>query len=607
VSTKLLSERWARPIRAALLLFGLALILVGTAVPGAYTIDENNYLVSLLSLRSGGLALPGTADLRPSTELYWFDPLAMGRAAQTPLVSTVPPLWAFLALPFSFFGWYGLVALNVLALLTTACLVFWYAGAVSNRRATSWIAASAVFVGGFSIEYAQGVWPHCLTMALCTASVVLVAHARRRNRIWPALVAGTLVGLAMGARYQNIVFGLAVGLSLLLFGQRRLARAAVFSLGLAGPILACSLLNHARLGWYSPISKGPGYVGLQIREGGHSGRMLDVAWALYAKVVDFSSHPPMGEGAAGQGANRWLWSADPVLGAYIVHGAVKKALLQSAPWLAISLVVLALAWRRRRDEDKGFGDEERALSVVFGSVLLFFGLAAFTRQDGLCANQRYLLELVPLGALALAFGVDRLELPRPALLAGAVLGALPALVVFWPGLDPALRVRGLLIVPLVFAAAGALAMLAHRIEVSRIRLPTFLMAALAGAGLSWAGAVHLADDLPASFRRRLDAASLAERWSTVLPHPPERAALFVYFGGRDASAPLHLDRDLILVDPWLDSARDAPLVADDLLRSGRRVFIDLAAVPPAVVTRIRGAHPVRVALPGKAPILELLP
>jgi hypothetical protein len=70
---------------------------------------------------------------------------------------------------------------------------------------------------------------------------------------------------------------------------------------------------------------------------------------------------------------------------------------------------------------------------------------------------------------------------------------------------------------------------------------------------------------------------------------------------------LHLGRDLLVVDPWLDSGRDAPRVADELLRSGRRVFIDLAAVPLRIAEQIRGAHRIQLALPGDPPIWELLP
>jgi hypothetical protein len=294
-----------------------------------------------------------------------------------------------------------------------------------------------------------------------------------------------------------------------------------------------------------------------------------------------------------------------------VHGALKKALLQSSPWIALALPLLVLAWRRRRappepegDHAAAIADELRALSIVMASVLMLFGLSGFGRQDGLCANQRYLLELVPVAALAVALGLARVDLPRLALLGGAGAALLVALVVLWPDLDPLLRVRGLRFVPLLLAAASAATLLALHLGLDHLRAVPAALAALVGAGLSWSAAVHLADDLPAAYRRRLDAAALAERWDAVLP---DRAALFVHFAGRDASAPLHLGRDLLLVDPWLDAARTAPRVAHELLQSGRRVFIDTLLVPPPITQHIRGRHRTRLVIPGEKPLLELLP
>ncbi len=604
------SPIWNRPLPGArrLLLPGalalLVVLLVGTAVRGAYIVDENNYLATLLSLRAGRLSLPGTDGLTPSAELYWFDPLAKSRTPRTPVVSTAPPLWAFLAWPFSPFGWFGLVALNALAFAATIWMVQRQSRAFSQRRTTPWIAAAAVLLGGFSIEYAQGVWPHSLTMALAAASLVLAARARQRERLGPALAAGLALGLATGIRYQNIVFAVAVGLGLLLFGRRRLPSAALFTLGVALPLLAASALNRARLGWWNPVSKGPGYVSFAPPAEGQSGRLTEGVRVLYAKLIDFSSHPPMGGGASSSGADRWRWEPDPALGAYLVHGAVKKALLQSAPWLAMALVVLLLAWRPRAQAPPGLADEARALSIPVAALLLLFALSGFSRQDGLCANQRYLLELVPAGALALGLGLDRLELPRPALLAGALAASATAVFVLWPDLDPRLRVRGLLLIPLLLAGTSVLVLLALRLGLDHLRALVAAMAVLTGACLGWAAAVHLGDDLPAAYRRRLGAAALAERWDAVLP---ARAALFVHFAGRDASAPLHLGRDLLLMDPWLDGGQSAPRVAAELLASGRRVFLDLALVPAPLAKRISAGHDIRVALESDRPIWEIVP
>jgi hypothetical protein len=71
------------------------------------------------------LTVPQTDGLPPSAELLFFDPGPWTRTVTaTPVASTAPPLYALVALPFSVFGWRGLVALNTLAFLATSLLIF---------------------------------------------------------------------------------------------------------------------------------------------------------------------------------------------------------------------------------------------------------------------------------------------------------------------------------------------------------------------------------------------------------------------------------------------------------------------------------------------------
>src|SRR5262245_64725713 len=61
-------------------LFALGAILSAGVVPGIFTVDENNYLVTVLALRHGHLTLPNTSGLLPSQELLFFDPASVSRA-----------------------------------------------------------------------------------------------------------------------------------------------------------------------------------------------------------------------------------------------------------------------------------------------------------------------------------------------------------------------------------------------------------------------------------------------------------------------------------------------------------------------------------------------
>src|SRR5262245_43200222 len=227
----------------AILLCALVALGVGLSVnvvPGVFTVDDNNYLVNVLALRQGRVTLANTEGLPPSRELLFFDPTARSRAVTaTPVASTAPPLYAILALPFSYFGWRGLVALNTIAYLATILLVFAYARRYSDHEATPWLAAAAFAFGGYAIEYSLGLWPHALSLALCTAGILAAARVVDDNgrglRLLPA--AGFLLAVAAGVRYQNAVVLVSVGGAILLLaGTRRWAAGAAFSVAAAIPL-----------------------------------------------------------------------------------------------------------------------------------------------------------------------------------------------------------------------------------------------------------------------------------------------------------------------------------------------------------------------------------
>ena len=84
----------------------LAGALVWSAIPGGFTIDENNYLSTLIALQHGHFVVPGTEGLTPSRELIWFDPQkSTHQVTRTPVYTVAPPFWAFFALPLAPLGW----------------------------------------------------------------------------------------------------------------------------------------------------------------------------------------------------------------------------------------------------------------------------------------------------------------------------------------------------------------------------------------------------------------------------------------------------------------------------------------------------------------------
>lgn len=574
-------------------LFALGVVLTATVVPGVFIVDDDNYLATVIGLRRGDFSLPGTEGLPPSLDLYWFDPWPHGRGApSTPVVSVAPPLYAFLALPFSYLGFRGLIALNTLAFLIATWLVFRLTERYTTSPKAPWLAAFAFAFGSFNIEYAQGMWPHMLSVALCLGAFALASDVRAGRPLLLAAGAGLLAGLATGVRYQNIVFAAFLGLGLLLFAKRRWLASTLYGIGASLPLAASSFINHARFGSWNPVSKGTSYTKLATVQG-ETQTLLDVPRAFFSKLVDFRAQPPIGTGEPGT----WSWRPDDN-GAFIFLGTVKKALLQSSPWIAVALGLALAAWFWRGLEPEK-RREMRAMSLLFAAVLGLFALAGLRRHDGLCFNQRYLLELVPLSAVALGFGFDRLKPSLRPLAIGAGLAAVVAGVTLLAEPGSWLRTTLLMNAPLLLAGgllvAWALAM-GGKIAA---RLPW----ALLGACMIWSMAAQV-DDHRAARRIRARNADRLEAYSQFIP---ENVAFFSYWGNKDALGPLLLDRDFVLVDPNYTQGRDTFMLIDAFLERGTRVLLDVHNYPRNQLRAILERHPYREVAPGRFPVIELGP
>jgi hypothetical protein len=575
-----------------------AAALLLTLVPGPFTVDENHHLVAVRAMRQGQLTVAGTADLTPSRSILWFDPQASSRdVVRTPIAPRIPAIYALIALPFALLGWYGLAGLNVLGYLAIGGLVFAYVRRYARGADAPWIAAAAFLLGGYSIEYAQGLWPHMLAAALTTAACLLAARVRDGASELAALLAGWLAGLAGGIRYQNFFLAGCVGLALLVFARQRLRSAAAFGVGLGVPLVASGLLNWLRQGSANPISKGGNY--LEIVDAPRRASLLADSWTMaWARIVDFSTRPPLG------GEHLSYLHKEASTGAYLVDWTVKKAWLQSAPWIALALCALAVAWAPRSAEGSARRRELRALSLVVFPVLLLFALAGVRRTDGLGYNMRYFLELVPLAAVAFALALDRIGADRRDLLTGGFAGAVVSWV--WLSLPWAHEARfwSVLRIPLALAAAAAAAWL---FALRGTLLGRRLAGALAGAAVAWALIVHVVDDLPASRDRRARNLAVAQVLDRQLPPAPEKIALFVWWGMKNGVGPLLFDRDILVVEARLDQARSMGALLDDVLRAGRRTFVVVNGFPPAVLTEKLAGRTTRQHGDPPTVLLEVVP
>lgn len=563
----------APPWPFVLALFVLGTVLFVTIVPGAFNIDEDNYLVNVLAVRQGHVSVSNTAGLSPSRELAFFDVDPRSRVVlSTPVASTAPPLYGPLAVPFSWFGWRGLVALNLLAYLATTVLVFMYAGRYATRPSTAWLAAGAFALGGFAMEYAQGLWPHALSIALCTGGIFAAGQGLERGRLSMVGVAGFLLALAAGVRYQNAAVLVVAGGAIALWGVRRWRNLFVFGLAAAGPLATSAAINYARLGSWNPISKGPRYITVPMFQDPASS-VLDPLVMFWARIVDFSVRPPL----VGRSIT-WL-RYDPDTGAHLMMGdVIQKSILQSAPWAILALLVFAAAWMPRVSMPDARRRQIRLLSLITMVVVAVFAFSGVTRHEGLAFNQRYHLELIPLLAMGFAWSLDGFAWRERPFWAGALCGVAVAVVLLF-GMPPGTSTILLMLrVPLAMAAVlVGLWFLALRGQARS------LLAGVAGVCLGWALAAHVGDDMWASRSLRISKLRVAQGLQAVVP---DHAALFTHSGSRDVVAPLLLDRDLVVVDAQADGGADAPTLVRELMARHRRVFVWKVGFPGPVWSRV---------------------
>jgi 4-amino-4-deoxy-L-arabinose transferase-like glycosyltransferase len=545
------------------LCLGCFLVLLATALPAPFTVDDCNYLGSVAGLRHGSVFLPGTADLPASRALYAFEPLSAGRIPVTPVPSLVPPLYAVLAYPFSLLGWTGLVCLNALACVITLALLFVAARRLTGQERAGWYAATVWLLGASALEYAQGLWPHMLAIALTTSGLLLAIQAADEGSAKRGLAAGALLALAAGLRYQNAVL-LGCGLVILvMWGRNRLRIATAFAAGAAPWIALCSLMNHARMGAWHPWSKGTRYTRVAVGDG--TSASWDFLLGLWARVVDYSAQPPFPREL---GYLRKLPTGDMVT----MWGVLKKSWLQASPWVLVALLVLALAWSRR---DR-FGEQAqrhlRALVVPVAAVLAVFGLAGIYRHDGLTFNQRYFLELGPLVALALAVALVRLPLRWFWLVIGGALGSATALLAAF-AFSPMTGYRLQSLAPLILALVSAGLWLAAR---ARPRWSDGACVAIA-ACVAWSAVLHATTDLRASrLARFYNLGRLTMVEDALTDARP--TAIVAALGPSDAFCPLLLDRDAVVVASTKVAAAELPPLLDALV-ARRRVLLWLEQLP----------------------------
>jgi len=578
--------------------------------PAHFTVDEGVYHMMARSMaRDGSLAVWNGYAETPSDELVYALLRMDSRDPAAPrLVPQYPSVYAFVAAPFYMIGGLkGLFWLNLLAFFGTVAATAAIARRLYGDSSLAFNAVLFLILGTFAWEYVQGIWPHSLSMFLVTASVLtgLVALDKKpagQATAW-AIVAGLIVGVAAGIRYDAILAAPAIALPFLFASPPRVRPVAGLAAGLIPGLLVLAITNDAKFGIFSPFTYGPNSQGgadsvtgyIPVAAAGFTGvvfawlatrapvrkyyegrvlwvviaaiavalavalipqtrllagRLIEGAWEI---VVDLRARPDIPE---------WGVSRTPTGG--LAYGDwLKKALLQNCPWLVL-LGIPAVGWLRRRDPGSA------VLFLVIGAFLTLYGYQRW--HGGLGLNMRYFLPLLPLAAVLAAEGWRNLVVGiPPGWRRAAVMLGLFTVFIWIPLIssDATLAVEPVLLnTPLIIAAALTVALVLRSLPIGRIR-PALNVAGLglSATALAWAFSVSFAYDLMRSSASRVVNFEIGTEIRRMVE--PD-AILFSRYANRVS---LLIDDDIRLAFPRNDEFADFRRLLDLHLAQNRPVYL----------------------------------
>lgn len=551
------------------------------------------------------------------------------------LLPQYPPLIADLGGPlFAAFGLQGLFLLNALGFVLGCGALGWVAWRVTGSRR---IVLSAVLIQvfcTFSLQYAFAPWPHQMTTGLVMAAVALVVEGLRRPpgaALGLGATAGAVLGVSIGVRVDGVLALLALVLVCLFVRPVRPWPILGLGLGVIGPMVWVSLINLERFGIAHPFTYGreaeggrtdPAHylvLGMVVLAAvaalwgvsrlprpqrpllalaGCAVAVLAVALVIdlpllssiargaVRTLIDMPPIPPSDHLSAEpmpfRGGQVYLATLGRIAtesGQTIYHFTLKKAVLQSLPWLPV--IALALVLPRPEREAK-----RPPLAVLMLVPLGFISFVAATGWDGgPTYNMRYVQPALPLLALAMAVSLARLASlsarmpPRLVLLVFAVGGlgsvafvAAPLPVLEWLILD----------VPLMLAlvAAAAVVWLLSSPEGARRRPAAQATLGMALVSLAWSFSVAVASDLPGEQVVRSLTRAKADQLAASLP----RGGVILFGHGTEdhflrTIAPAMAEQDFTVLRPHRTAFADLGRIVSVLKDRGTPTLIVAPEAP----------------------------
>ncbi len=219
-------------------------------------------------------------------------------------------------------------------------------------------------------------------------------------------------------------------------------------------------------------------------------------------------------------------------GGMVYIDSVKKALLQSCPYLVILVVPIAMLLRGTK--------HSLSIGVLLLAPAAFVAAYGYFAWDGgMSLNQRYFVPILPFTSILAAFALREVtsglgdSWRRPAVILAGATVALYAMTVIigpaflWGTLTITQKEFVFLTLPLAIAASTLVLVLAPWIKPGAI--PRVALAAVLAVGLVWSGLVAFTHDFPYSYAHRGDQGSKSRVLARVIEQDSLVVTMWAYF------------------------------------------------------------------------------
>ena len=414
-------------------------------VPGLFSIDEVTYFLMSHSLvKDHSFAIWNGFDEFNTTYFGIFEPVYYKKE----MYGKYPPLYPVISYPFySLFGLRGLFYINIISFIITIFILYKFTDLLFNNHHLSFLVCCVYSFCTFTFEYALGLWPHMLSVCLVISSYYLFEISSKQiDKITTSLflfLSGFLISLSIGIRLQNIISVGIISLTILIFSKEKPISLAAFFIGNFPIFFIICYINYYRFGSIDPFSYGHYsgknikffldypellllfaffflffYLAFRFREiilktsksflkpilGTLSILLLvillaDPKWTffnflknIYANLVDLSVYFSK-QSVSGQRAD------------IVYFGHIKKALLQSCPFLILSFISPWIMKKESCEVRKIF-----LLSAAFFIQLMF--TSSFFFHGGFAFNVRYALELLPFAVILCCYTIKDIKISK---------------------------------------------------------------------------------------------------------------------------------------------------------------------------------------------------